>query len=230
MLHRLEPRAWICATAALFLSVAATAQQQTAAGAQQFLAALAKEGALFVEAPDKVTGKMTVQGSKTYVNRWLQDGVVQSTGPYADSTEPSTLQLKYMLNIVRIDGVGQQGNVDDCTTRIDTATQEKPGGVESRDGTAMKETFFGYDELPYRVTITSRYEDPAVKYAGPYYIAWNKATVARAGSGRITARVPGARFDTQLAYQHDDPDMADRVEFAMKFLKASCDKTAATGF
>jgi hypothetical protein len=57
--------------------------------------------------------------------------------------------------------------------------------------------------------------------------------ITRNSSGRVFATLQDARFDIQLVYIGDvrkDAEMSDRVEFAMKFLKASCDKTAATGF
>ncbi|RZL38331.1 MAG: hypothetical protein EOP35_06010 [Rubrivivax sp.] len=229
MFKRILPVALACA-AACFVPAAAAQPQQTAEGAQRFLALLAGDGALFVEALDKTTNAMSVKGSKTSVNRWLKNGVPQNDGPYGGgSTEETTRNLQQMLDVVKAEGVDMRANVDPCTTRLETFTKEKPDNTYVSNGTAMKETFFGYDELPYRVTIVDKYEDPNVKYAGPYYVAWGKAVIGRSTS-YIAASTQDTRFKASLFYKIKDQDMADRVEFAMKFLKASCDKTAATGF
>jgi hypothetical protein len=34
----------------------------------------------------------------------------------------------------------------------------------------------------------------------------------------------------QLTYVAGDPDLADRIEYAMRFLAKSCDSSASTGF
>lgn len=215
------------------LSPASAQQQQTAAGAQRFIFLLARDNVLFVEPLDKGTGAMTVQGTRTQTYRWLHNGVLAVDGPYADAQESISVQLKSMLEITRMQRIDSQGNADDCSTRIETTTREKLGEVSTSEGFIKKETFFGFDKLHYRQTSTLQYEDPAVKYAGPHHLSWGRAVITRAPNGRILARVPGTRFDVQLVYAGElrkDADMTDRVEYAMKFLKASCDKTAATGF
>lgn len=228
MLRPILPTACACLLAANLSP--ASAQQQTAAGAQQFLGMLAGDGALFVYALDKTTNAMSLSGTKTYVNRWLKNGVPQNDGPYGGgSSEAATTNLQQMLDVTKAEGLDPRANADPCTTRLETSTKEKPDTVYVSDGTAMKETFFGYDELPYRVTKTAKYEDPNVKYAGPYYVAWGKTVISR-GTGYVYASAQDSRFNAYLYFKIKDVDMADRVEFAMKFLKASCDKTAATGF
>lgn len=221
-------RACACMLAAALAP--ASAQQQTATGAQQFLAMLAGDGALFVQPLDKTTGTMVVQGTQTIVRRWLKNGVPQSDGPYDGvSTSPTAFNLSQMFDVTKAEGLDPQANADFCTTRLETSTKEKPDREHVSDGTAQKKTFFGYDYLPYRETITTRFEDPNVKYAGPYYVAWGKTVISRS-TGWVAASVQDSRFNAQLFFKIKDVDMADRVEYAMKFLKASCDKTAATGF
>ncbi|MFG6430069.1 hypothetical protein [Roseateles sp. LYH14W] len=228
MRPRLLPCACACALAAALLP--ASAQQQTAAGAQQFLGMLAGDGALFVQALDKTTNAMTVQGTQTFVRRWLKNGVPQNDGPYGGvSTSPTAFNLSQMLDVKKAEGLDPQANVDPCTTRLETSTKEKPDREHVSDASAVKETFFGYDTLPYRETVTTRFEDPNVKYAGPYYVAWGKAVISRS-TGWIAASTQDSRFNAHLFFKIKDQEMADRVEYAMKFLKASCDKTTATGF
>ncbi|KQW36202.1 hypothetical protein ASC76_15950 [Rhizobacter sp. Root404] len=228
MVNRFAPIALACAMAGFVPAVGA--QQQTAAGAQKFLAMLAKDGALYLQALDKTSGAMTVEGTKTYTNRWLKNGVPQDDGPYGGGgTDPATARLKNPLSVISVANVDPRAQTNDCATRIETTTQEKPGETEVKDGTASKETFFGYDELPYRVTKTSKFEDPAVKYAGPYYIVWGKTVTSR-GTNVIAANVQDPRFNAHLLFVSNNPEMLDRVEYAMKFLIASCDKTASTGF
>lgn len=233
MFDRIAPLALACMMSG-FTSAATAQAQQTADGAQRFLALLAKDDSLSVGLSERNGNKLIVQGSKKTTFRWLKNGVPDaSDGPYGDSAEPVSIQLKWLLSITRLEGMDDRGNADSCTTRLDTSTKEKVGNVATEQYTFKKETFFGFDYLPYLKTVTDTYEDPAVKFAGPHHLAWGKAVISRAANGRITARSPGARFNIELVYGGDvtkDAEMTDRVEFAMKFLKASCDKTAATGF
>lgn len=217
------------------MASAQQAPQQTAAGAQKFLSLLASEAHLYVSILEKNGSTASVQGTRTTTFRWLKGGVPQANGPYPDATEPVTATMKWMLVLTKIAAVDRAANPDDCTTRLDTAvdTKDKFGGTETSDSFIKQETFFGFDRLDYRKTITTQYEDPAVKYAGPHFITWGRAVITRNSSGRVFATLQDARFDIQLVYIGDvrkDAEMSDRVEFAMKFLKASCDKTAATGF
>ncbi|RZL38332.1 MAG: hypothetical protein EOP35_06015 [Rubrivivax sp.] len=232
---KLIPRRILQLTSAVALAASlfpAHAQpQQTAAGAQKFLSMLAGDGALFVQAVDKASGMAVLEGTKVTVNRWLKDGVPQADGPYdGGSTRAITHKLQQPLDVLKAEGIDPRANVDPCTTRLETFTKENLDYTRvSRDGTAVKETFFGYDTLPFQDTVTVKFEDPNVRYAGPYYVAWGKATITR-GVEWISATAQHSKHVSHLLYKIKDQDMADRVEFAMKFLKASCDKTASTGF
>lgn len=235
MHHRWLPLVLACASAAAGLEAQAqeAAPQQTAAGAQRFLALLAQDQLLYVEIRFANGQVLPLQGTRTEAYRWLKDGVPQSDGPYPDRTEPVSAALKSMLSISAISSVDARGNADDCTTRIDTTSKEKPDQVTTDDSFVIEETFFSVNRRPYRRTQTLRYEDPAAKYAGPHYVAWGKAAIHRAQNGRVAARVNRGSAELVLVYAGDlrkDAEMTDRVEYAMKFLKASCDKTAATGF
>ncbi|WP_162254460.1 hypothetical protein [Pelomonas sp. Root1444] len=233
MFNRILPFALVCALGS-YVPVAA-AQQQTAEGAQRFLALLAKDGHLNVGLPDKNGALMSVQGTRKTTYRWQNKGVPDNSrpGPYDDTSAPVTAPLKWLLVIRKLEGMNESANADACTTRAETTTTEKLGSTSSDSHWLTKETFFNVERLWYQTTITDEYEDPAVKYAGPHFFAWGRAVISRAANGRITARAPGLKFNTELVFLGDmvkDPDLADRVEYAMKFLKASCDKTAATGF
>jgi hypothetical protein len=231
MFDRILPLALACAAASFAPAVAAQ-PQQTADGAQRFLALLAKDGYVFVRLPDRNGAAMSVQGTRTTTFRWLKNGVVGNDGPHADDVRPASMPLKLLLGITKIEAANDRGDNDPCTTRLETVVREKVGQVTTEDRSFKKETFFGFDYLTYRTTVTEEFEDPAVKYAGPHYIQWGRAVVSR-NAARITAHTPGAKFSTELVFAGDalkDAEMTDRVEYAMKFLKASCDKMAATGF
>lgn len=234
MFDRMAPFALACAMAG-FVSIAAAQPQQTAEGAQRFLALLAKDGHLNVSLPDKNGSPMWVKGTRKTTYRWQDKGVVDNSrpGPHDDASAPVTAPLKWLLVVRKLEGMDENANADACTTRVDTTTTEKLGSTSSDSHWLTKETFFSIERLWYQTTITDEYEDPAVKYAGPHHLAWGRAVITRAANGRVTARAPGAKFNTELVFPGDrvkDPDLADRVEYAMKFLKASCDKAAATGF
>jgi hypothetical protein len=231
MFNRFMPFALACAMTGL--APAASAQQQTAAGAQKFLGMLAKDKSLYVQMRDRNGAYLLVNGTRTKTYRWLNDGVPASDGPYADSSEPISTSLKGMLGIVAMDSVDRSGNADDCTTRVEARTAEKLGNASSEDTFTRRETFFSTEKVYYRITTTDQFEDPVAKFGGVRYASWSKAVVSRADSGRILATFAGSTQDLQLVYAGDvtkDAEMSDRVEYAMKFLKASCDKTAATGF
>jgi hypothetical protein len=72
------------------------------------------------------------------------------------------------------------------------------------------------------------------------YIDWRKAVVSRdidtwtQGGDMNTFRNANAvaAWDSQssIQFRSGDKEMLDRIEYAMKFLKMSCDQTADTGF
>jgi len=77
-------------------------------------------------------------------------------------------------------------------------------------------------------------------YTMPQYLHWGKASIVRrvGSSPTATSHTISASFrmngdagpNAAFRLSSADPDIADRLEYAMKFLKMSCDPTAGTGF
>jgi hypothetical protein len=224
----------LAAAALLALGPATTmAQEKTAEGAQKFMRLLASDGVLTLNLVDASGGALRLEGAKTSTYRWLKNGVETADGPYPVHVTKDARALSHLLSI-EVDNLNRSGQADLCVTRVHqvrlSPSEPKLGRTFTSDDVVKEETFFGFDRKPYRSTQVDAYEDPLVKFAAPHYIDWGKATITRTPQGRILAASSGPKFRTELTYAGQDPEMADRIEYAMKFLKASCDRTAGTGF
>jgi hypothetical protein len=61
-------------------------------------------------------------------------------------------------------------------------------------------------------------------------IDWSSAKVNRNADGSVTVTSRGQAFPTiYLTYVPGDPDWADRIEYAMKFLMMSCGESVSAG-
>ncbi|MES1264640.1 MAG: hypothetical protein ABUU24_03185 [Variovorax sp.] len=223
----------------LAVTVAHAQQQQTAEGAQKFLASLKTKGADIINVGflDGNGANIPLQGTETYHSAWLRGGGVEETAyKYQPDpkTSPITKPMQYLMGVVALDAVNSAGKPDACVTRVEkiyVSPQEKLADREVTDGTFPEKKLIGYKDSPIRWYHEWQLEDPAQKFAGPHYIEWSKAKVSRTTNGaRILVTAPGPKFWTQLVLVPGDPDLADRVEYAAKFLQMSCDATASTGF
>lgn len=211
--------------ACLFLSITAAHAQsaQTAEGAQAFLATMAKRGfarATFVDAmgrPNHVTGTHIQQISrvKLSIKEEKSSGVVEkSLGEFA---------------VTALSSGDPQGSMDACTTRIDDFKPQV--NLLEHSSTSWEEPGFMIS-----VTVLSNqtwdYTEGFQKFTAPHFIDWRQAQVIRSNDGsRIDISTKGHAFPTNiLSFVPGDPELADRIEYAAKFLRMSCDETADTGF
>lgn len=160
---------------------------------------------------------LSTMGQQTGVSRWLvvegQTRLVNGTGAVM------------LLGILGADDVDEQGVKNPCVTRITKVDYtdlllESAGVVYDRGGSAI----------------------PALPgiYATPLYVPWGKASINRAvattnfGSWHTIAvqfRMPSSpNIPLYLRFSTQDSGLADRIEYATKFLQASCDLSADTGF
>lgn len=74
--------------------------------------------------------------------------------------------------------------------------------------------------------------DTSISYQVPIQIDWGSAALRRYDNGTgIDLQVPVAKYEKMLVrFEVSDPDLLDRLEYAMKFLQMSCDSTSSTGF
>ena len=91
-----------------------------------------------------------------------------------------------------------------------------------------------HTDVPNACTLTYTNEawkyEPLTKFMSPaQVIDWSNAQVGRNPGNAITVTSKGQAFPTiYLTYVAADPDQADRIEYAMKFLMMSCDANAGS--
>ena len=206
------------------LSGGATAQTQTAEGAQKFLRAVVDGNNVNAFVVGRVTTVLTKTyrpTSSTEYGFWGEKTTYSQLPP-----EVTSVQKMYAWGAAAI-GMGDTA----CVTR----TRSRP----------VNPARFNYD-------MQSAYPAYSVVYqiVGPSTITadidWSRAVIKRGlwasfsnpgyddiTETRFNAGEPGITVEqgsVALEYKSSDPEMIDRIEFAMKFLKASCDRTAETGF
>lgn len=219
-------RPWInglSALACLFAQPAVQAQTaQTAEGAQRFLAALVNKGsaqAWFVDAQGRtnhVRGKAVT--TTTHVGVILDNDEVKS--------ERAVEKQLTAFTVTEIDTQGPSGKQDACQTRI-AKWELRDQLTESRSWNTMDEGIL--IDTPILHAETSSYT-LSPELASPHWIDWRNVKLTRATSGTVmTASFKEKNFVAHLAFTGEN-ELIDRVEYAMKFLKMSCDDTAATGF
>ncbi len=169
----------------------------------------------------------TAQGAQAFLRaffdnradggRWLEvPGMVSLI-----NGTPATL----LIGITAMDTVDAQGNSAPCVTAVrgldfGNIVLESNGVYYNRGDSAMP-VFPGV-------------------YTTPQYLHWGHASIIRrvGTSPTLTSHTISATFrmngdvgpNAAFRLSTADPDIADRIEYAMKFLKMSCDPTAATGF
>jgi hypothetical protein len=213
-----------------WISLPAVAAQgaQTAAGAQQFLATMAKQAVTqvyFVDASGRanyVTGKYTGQ-VKT-----IKGGAF---GKPKESV--ATLPEQFIEKNVKdvhasvLEAIDAYGRPTACATRITEVTA--PIYDETRSDA-------GNDSRAFTFTLTYKDEqwkyEPLTKFTSPAeVIDWSNVRIMRVTPAAVTVISKGQSFaHVELAYFANDADTADRIEYAMKFLALSCNASAATGF
>ena len=130
-----------------------------------------------------------------------------------------------------LDSIGRDNAPDACITRIakidfrETANDTK--GAHWDNGGKFAIDVFDRTE-------NWEYENQLVKFAPPHHIDWRGNTkVGRSDDGAtvwVSADRNEGAYSPTLAFKPGDAETADRIEYAMKFLQASCDAAANTGF
>jgi len=217
-------------------------QKQTAEGAQKFLASLKARGPDIVNIGfvDGNGESIPLQGTETYHSAWVRrsGGTEVEETAYKHQPDPKTTpisqSMKFLFGVGALDAVNAGGKPDACVTRIEkiyVSPKEKLEDHSVTENTFPEKKLVGYKDSPIRWYHEWKLEDPLQKFAAPHYIEWAKAKVARSADGsRVNVTAPGPTFWTRLVFVPMDADLADRIEYAAKFLQMSCDKTADTGF
>lgn len=213
---------WAALAMATFSITAHAQQGQTAEGAQKFLAALVKKGAAqawFVDAQGRtnhVRGKATTTTKR-----------IELLGPEESKSERLIEKQLTPFVVTDIDTEGSDGKKDACLTRL-AKWQVREQLVESNSWSTTDEGFL--IDTPVLHSEISQYELPAELLA-PHWIDWRNVKLNRSTNGaQITVSFKEKNYLANLAFVPGEPELADRIEYALKFLKMSCDDTAATGF
>lgn len=210
--------------AGMLAALGAQAQQaaQTAEGAQKFLSALARKGNAYTWFVDAAGRTNYVRGKS--VETVTHIGVIMGNEErkYEKVIEK---QLSSFL-VQELDTQGPDGKSDACMTRI-AKWQLRETLVDSRSWQTTDEGIL--IDTPILHAETSTYELPP-ELAAPRWIDWRNVKIARTTNGaQMTASFKEKTFTAHLAFT-GETELVDRVEYAMKFLKLSCDDTTSTGF
>lgn len=214
----------VAGACAFALPSASHAQRaQTAEGAQGFLAAMAKRGfvrATFVDASGRANHLTGVHQVKTTR--------VKLSIKEEESTKAVERSLGELV-VTELASGDAQGAADACSTRIG-GFQPPAGLFEVKSGHWDEPGFL----TPVTVIQTEswNYLESFQALAGPHLIDWRQAKVVRSNDGsRIDVSAKGQKFPTNiLSFVPGDSELADRIEYAAKFLRLSCDEVAETGF
>lgn len=224
----LRRTALVAFSAVISLPAIAAQGEQTAQGAQRFLATMAKNLTTQVDFVDAAGRTNYVTGKYTGSVKRIKGGAF---GKPKETTEtlPERFVDKQVTGVRAsvLEAIDAQGRPNECATRITAVTAPHYDNfetdAESDDGS-----------FSFLITSTAEYwkYEPLTKFMNPaQVIDWSTAKVNRSPQGSVTVTSKGQAFPTiHLTYMPGDPDLADRIEYAMKFLVMSCDQSAATGF
>ena len=201
---------------------AALAQQnQTAEGAQRFLAALVKKGnghAWLVDAQGRTNH---VRGKAVITT--VEVGLLSEESRKIERA--SEKQLSSFI-VSELDTQDPDGNVNACITRI-AQWRPRESLVSTTNWTSTDEGVF--IDTDYRHTQVLTFE-LSPELSSPQWIDWRNVKLTRSTNGaQMQVAFTAKQHTVNLAF-HGETDLVDRVEYAMKFLKMSCDDTASTGF
>ena len=222
-----------CATALAFgvmvsSSAVAAQSEQTAEGAQRFLAQMAEKVHTRVHFMDAA-------GRYNYVTgKYSGDVKTIKGGAFGKPKEtiralPESFTEKQLFEVRAsvLEAIDTEGRPNACATRITNVSA--PPYDDAKSDAGNDSTAFTFT-LTY-TNQTWKYE-PLTKFMSPaQVIDWSNAKVNRNADGSITATSKGQAFPwIHLTYVAGDFDLAARIEYAMKFLVMSCDETAGSGF
>ena len=218
------------AAAALCVTAAFSAEAQsmkTADGAQQFLADMARKLTTRVHFVDAAGRANYVTGKHTGEVKTIKGGLRKQKETIEVLPEKAVDKQVSDVSASVLDAIDAWGRPSACTTRITEVTAPPYDDVKSDTNN---------DTRSFSWTVTSTNEawkyEPLTKFMSPaQVIDWSNAKVNRNADGSITVTSKGQAFPTlYLTYYAGDLEVADRIEYAMKFLAMSCGETAGIGF
>jgi hypothetical protein len=219
-----------CATWAalgLTLCVPAAAQSmKTAEGAQQFLADMARKTPTRVHFVDAAGRANYVTGTYTGHIKTIKGGLRKQTETLQALPEKAVDKQVSEIRASVLEAIDAWGRPSVCTTRITEVTAAPYDDAKSDSNNDTR-------SFSWTLTYTNEFwkYEPLTKFMSPaQVIDWSNAKVNRNADGSVTVTSKGQAFPTiYLTYVTTDPDWADRVEYAMKFLMVSCSENVSAG-
>ena len=218
----------VAISAVISLPAIAAQGEQTAQGAQQFLATMAKNLATQVDFVDAAGRTNYVTGKYTGSVKRIKGGAF-GTPKETIETLPERFVDKQVTGVRAsvLEAIDSEGRPNECATRITGVTAPLYDDIKSDAGNDNRSFSWTltYSEEYWKYESLTKFMNPA------QVIDWSTAKVNRSPQGSVTVTSKGQAFPTiHLTYVPGDPDLTDRIEYAMKFLIMSCDQSAATGF
>ena len=200
----------------------------TAKDAQEYLAAMARQVVTRVVFVDGAGRTNYVSGKYSGEVKTIKGGAFGKPKENVAALPEKAVE-KQLVDIrpTVLEPIDAYGRPTACATRI-TEVQSPPYDEVKSDATNDNKSF------SFKLTYTTeqwKYE-PLTKFTSPAeVIDWSNVTIGRAFDGSVTVTSWGRSFaKLQMTYLATDPDMADRLEYAMKFLSMSCRDAARAPF
>jgi hypothetical protein len=202
------------------------AKAPTAEGAQQFLAMQLPAVPTQVRFVDSAGRANYVTGKRTGEVRTTKGGLRKTKETIEPLPERFVDKQLTDVRVSEVDAVDAYGRPNACTTRI---TQMVAPDYDDRKSDVSK------DQHAFSFTVTQTDEvftyESLEKFTSPaQVIDWGNVEIGRSAEHYITVSSKGQAFPAiHLTYLATDADLADRIEYAMRFLAMSCGTDPGAG-
>ena len=206
----------------------AAQSKDTAGDAQRLLADLVKKietKVQFIDARDRVN-YMTGRYSGD-VKTIRYSNIAKTKEEFRQLPEQVVDKQLSDVHAVTLEAIDAEGRPNECATRINEVTA--PDYDETKVDTRQENATFSFKTI----TTSEQWKyEPLTKFTSPaQVIDWRNAKVFRNRTNEITVLSASQAFPKiYLTYAAGDLDLADRIEYTMKFLVMSCNADAAAAF
>ncbi|HEU5138017.1 MAG TPA: hypothetical protein VFU13_22930 [Steroidobacteraceae bacterium] len=209
------------------LPAIAAPSKDTAGGVQTYLARMTQEvvtKVYFVDAQERtnyVTGKYSGDVKTSKISN-----IARTKEELRQLPEQLVDKQLWDVRAVTLDAIDAEGRPNECATRITAVTASDYD--ETKSDVRQENATFSYK----LITTSEQWKyEPLTKFTTPaQVIEWRNAHVSRSPDSQITVTSRGQAFPKiQLSFAAGDLDLADRIEYAMKFLLMSCSESAGHG-
>jgi hypothetical protein len=207
-------------SACVALPTVAAQGAPTAKDAQEYLATMTRQVVTRVVFVDGAGRTNYVTGTHSGEVKTIKGGAFGK--PKESVTALPDQAVEKQLADVRpavLEPIDAYGRPTACATRLTKV--EAPTYDEEKSDSATDNKSFSF-KLTY--TTERWHYEPLTKFMSPAeVIDWSNVSITRGYDGSVSVTSWGQAFaKLQMTYVAADPDVADRIEYAMKFLSMSC--------